>query len=993
MISNVPFQTKARTVDHLGREQIADTPTAISELWKNAFDAYAREVALDLFDGKQPVAVIHDDGHGMSRDEFISRWLVVGTESKAATDKTLASDRNGLPPRPRQGQKGIGRLSCANLGPVLLLVSKRKDSPYVAALVDWRLFENPFLNLSDIHIPVVEFEKRSELFDLIPGLADGLATNLVDRNDKDRSARLAAAWDAFDRLYKEELKGQRETRLFAPSSEIRESIEGLYFRPDQLSKWPVWTGEASHGTALLVADINFDLRAHLSAGRDGPAALDARRRLFETLSSFVDPFVAEDDYELNAVDPEFHYQVRAWNGQSHEVVVSKEKQFDRRQLDGMEHVLVGRLGEDGVFKGRVKAFGQWVEGECKIAAPSDLSVPTRADTKLGPIDLYIASMEFQRGSTTLSDVDFNLFRDLAEKYAGFMVFRDGLRVLPFGRTDSDFFEIEMRRSQKAGREFWNHRQMFGRLAIRRASNPNLRDKAGREGLIDNRAAKTLRHLISNILMTSARLYFGSDSSLRADTLPGIKEANKADRAREARNAKRRKDRKLFNRRLKNRLDEVPDLLDSLEVFSTDLNVKNEDDISEAQNRFENLKDEFNELRLPGAPKALGALEQKYADYQGAMRQAQALIESIGESLTVQIEAVAPMQPRQLLEQQLSRHSNQLGRRVGKWKKKIDTLQRAEYDRIKSLVEDRKRHYYSEAQPLLARFDRGEMSYAEASSLLELEKARIDAENEQIFQPYIGALESLAESIDLEHLASFGAEEVGELREQLDRLNGLAQLGIAVEITGHELQSFDDIIGDGLRRLPESVRDTKPVEDIRLGYEGLTDQLRFLSPLRLSGQKVQRWIDGNEIADYVQDFFQVQLARHNIEFEATRAFRSLRVYDQRSRLFPVFINLANNSLYWVTASETDDRRILLDVREKEVLVCDSGPGVEPGDIENLFSLFFTRKTRGGRGVGLYLSRSNLAAGGHKIRYLEPSGDLPLSGATFAIELSGAEFDDR
>ena len=40
MITGVSFQTRARTVDHLGREQIADTPTAISELWKNAFDAY-----------------------------------------------------------------------------------------------------------------------------------------------------------------------------------------------------------------------------------------------------------------------------------------------------------------------------------------------------------------------------------------------------------------------------------------------------------------------------------------------------------------------------------------------------------------------------------------------------------------------------------------------------------------------------------------------------------------------------------------------------------------------------------------------------------------------------------------------------------------------------------------------------------------------------------------------------------------------------------------
>ena len=83
MIAASAFQTRARTLDHLGREQIADCPTAISELWKNAYDAYARNVQLDIFDGERPVAVISDDGHGMNSEEFFDRWLVVGTESKA----------------------------------------------------------------------------------------------------------------------------------------------------------------------------------------------------------------------------------------------------------------------------------------------------------------------------------------------------------------------------------------------------------------------------------------------------------------------------------------------------------------------------------------------------------------------------------------------------------------------------------------------------------------------------------------------------------------------------------------------------------------------------------------------------------------------------------------------------------------------------------------------------------------------------------------------
>ncbi len=45
MVESFAFRTRARTIDHLGREQIADCPTAISELWKNSYDAYARNVA------------------------------------------------------------------------------------------------------------------------------------------------------------------------------------------------------------------------------------------------------------------------------------------------------------------------------------------------------------------------------------------------------------------------------------------------------------------------------------------------------------------------------------------------------------------------------------------------------------------------------------------------------------------------------------------------------------------------------------------------------------------------------------------------------------------------------------------------------------------------------------------------------------------------------------------------------------------------------------
>lgn len=438
MIQTVAFQTKARTVDHLGREQIADTPTAISELWKNSYDAYARGVALDLYDGPRPIAALTDDGHGMSRAEFETRWLVVGTESKAAGGPTPVADRNGLKLRPRQGQKGIGRLSCANLGPLLLLLSKRSSEPFVAALVDWRLFENPFLNLSDIRIPIVDFTELPRLFELLPDLRAGLVQNVTgdDPSDDGRAKRLQAAWKANDELRRAELDANGDEGFRLPSQAILEDVADLGFERRHLSTWSVAAGESDHGTALLVAGINYDLLVEIGQVEDDSSAEASRRKFFETLTSFVDPFVDPAERGAAASQLDFDYAVRAWQGNQPRTIVGQEKTFDRRVLDGMEHVLLGSIDVNGVFRGRVKAFGRWVEGDIVMDPPKDLVIPRRADSEVGPVGLYIASMEFQAVATTLPKQEFERFRELAERYSGFMIFRDGLRVLPYGREDS-----------------------------------------------------------------------------------------------------------------------------------------------------------------------------------------------------------------------------------------------------------------------------------------------------------------------------------------------------------------------------------------------------------------------------------------------------------------------------------------------------------------------------------------------------------------------------
>ena len=53
----------------LGRQQIAGVPTAISELFKNAHDAYADYAIVDYYRSDR-LFILRDDGIGMTEEDF-----------------------------------------------------------------------------------------------------------------------------------------------------------------------------------------------------------------------------------------------------------------------------------------------------------------------------------------------------------------------------------------------------------------------------------------------------------------------------------------------------------------------------------------------------------------------------------------------------------------------------------------------------------------------------------------------------------------------------------------------------------------------------------------------------------------------------------------------------------------------------------------------------------------------------------------------------------
>ncbi|WP_269145842.1 ATP-binding protein [Nitratidesulfovibrio oxamicus] len=264
MLNTASFQTRARAIDHLGRGQIADAPTAVSELWKNAYDAYARGVELHIHSGDVVVASICDNGHGMDAETLSSKWLVVGTESKVAGPVPV-EDRYGLPERARLGEKGIGRLSAAFLSPVTLVVSKRVGRPYAALLVDWRFFENPYLFINDVRFPLVEFGELREFPALLAQMFEELKGNLQWSGASPHADHLAAAWDRFDAIEREQNPNTPTTR----EAILALAPEGI-ITWDHFSPWWQLMHQAEdgdlHGTALFTINANTELACWVADG-------------------------------------------------------------------------------------------------------------------------------------------------------------------------------------------------------------------------------------------------------------------------------------------------------------------------------------------------------------------------------------------------------------------------------------------------------------------------------------------------------------------------------------------------------------------------------------------------------------------------------------------------------------------------------------------------------------------------------------------------------
>lgn len=131
------FKTSSGIKSIVGKDLITDKFVAIFELVKNSYDAGAKEVKITF---EQDKIIILDDGHGMSKEDLVDKWL-----NLAYSDKKEGKANND---RAFVGSKGIGRFSADRLGKKLRISTKTKNEEIYHQLeVDWEKFDEDLKKL------------------------------------------------------------------------------------------------------------------------------------------------------------------------------------------------------------------------------------------------------------------------------------------------------------------------------------------------------------------------------------------------------------------------------------------------------------------------------------------------------------------------------------------------------------------------------------------------------------------------------------------------------------------------------------------------------------------------------------------------------------------------------------------------------------------------------------------------------------------------------
>ena len=672
-----------------------------------------------------------------------------------------------------------------------------------------------------------------------------------------------------------------------------------------------------------------------------------------------------------------------------------------------------------MFSGTVRLYDK-VEHKYTLAPPDDIT--NRTDC--GPFEVDFAYVQGLAKDTRMPLDEWKRLSDKLDRIGGLYVYRDGVRILPYGNSDVDWLNIERRRTLSAQDWFFSYRRVFGDVALSHAKNPNLVEKAGREGFRQNKAYRQLVAMLEELFRRLALDFFRETARISTD-FDEMKKNYQREHAILQKRAKSVAGAKVaFNDSLSRFFEDARSGIFEDRCAALRQNYASQlDDLRAERNpiaageklltleeRFSADTKSLRESVVIARPRTFGLNKRQNQDWQAYTRERtrllsdhyDPLVEAIASEIRVLISSgKTEVDPRRRLDVPVRRESEAALSTAGDARKKVNsTLDRLEGE-IKATINKTWSDLSTQVELVKSDLARTEVATLSPEDIERrrdrlIEQVRGSAERstqlmQSLSEQLAAVMDGLASPGSLAEVTAALESQNDELRERVDQYAELAQVGLALGLVQHEFAGQVRNINRGLEALKPWADRNRGLENLysrlRISFEHLESYLQLFVPLNRRLQRRRVPLMGTEIEEFLRTVFGPRFERHGVELVVSQSFRTSSVKTFPSTILPVFANIVDNAIFWLGENRTGPRMIALGVAPGRLTIGNNGPGIDPRDAERMFEFGASNKPTG-RGMGLYLSRDALRKEGMDIRLEKAGVDVE---PTFVIEVPDEMLD--
>ncbi len=236
-----------------------------------------------------------------------------------------------------------------------------------------------------------------------------------------------------------------------------------------------------------------------------------------------------------------------------------------------------------------------------------------------------------------------------------------------------------------------------------------------------------------------------------------------------------------------------------------------------------------------------------------------------------------------------------------------------------------------------------------------------------------------------------------LKDRAEISEDLAAVGIAVEAASHDLmmmmQRANTTLSSVIELTESKNYDPKVLNTNLKKLHGqityIESQIEGIQPIFRSSKRQSKDLKITSVLTDVKRYYDGVIEENNINFVVEEVGgKNLIVNCTEAVLLQTFINLLDNSVYWLKTVDKTNKEIAikLDKQKSQVIFADNGPGIKLDDQPYIFEPFFSTKGMQGRGLGLYIATQLLGRYDFEISYISDKKKQILVGANFLIDFS-------